>query len=164
MALILRLPGHHTTRQFRAAARQRFAEAKRADMAGDGLIGIYLCGYAAEMLLKAAYFRLAGKKPSDPITMSDLRNAKGYANTKLGIGWSGNLHDLRGWSGLLVEERKVRGAPYLPSFSTGLNQRITNLHSNWREDLRYSTNRPRHGEVSATVQAVAWLMVNYPGL
>jgi hypothetical protein len=67
MALISRIPRYHTTRAFRTAARQRFEEAKRAAEVGDRLIGVYLCGYAAEMLLKAAYFRLIGKGMNDPI-------------------------------------------------------------------------------------------------
>jgi hypothetical protein len=75
MPFLDRIPEYHTTHRFRAAARLRFQEARRAAGAGDRLVGIYLCGYAAEMQLKAAYFGLKGLKPSDPITMDDLRDA-----------------------------------------------------------------------------------------
>jgi hypothetical protein len=37
------------------------------------------------MLLKAAYFRLIGKSPTDPIAMKDLQDAKKHAVTVLGL-------------------------------------------------------------------------------
>ena len=164
MPLIRRISRAHTIGKFRSAARQRFEEAKRSATAGDRLAGIYLCGYAAEMLLKAAYFRLRGRMPGDSITIRDLNEAKGYATTKLGLGWGGNLHDLTGWANLLVEERTIRGTPYRPGFRRSLVQQVNALHSNWREDLRYHSNRPRPAEVAVTFQAVAWIKSNYPSL
>jgi hypothetical protein len=163
VALISRIPRDHTTRDFRLAARQRFEEAKRSAAVGDRLIGVYLCGYAAEMLLKAAYFRFIGKKLTDPINMNDMRLAKGRANTP-GIAWGRNFHDLPSWKELLIEERRIHGSSCSPSFGGSFNVGVANIHANWREDIRYHTNRPRVGEVSSTFQAAAWLMTNYPSL
>src|SRR5438105_6456634 len=113
MPLIARLSPHHTIREFRAAAGLRFREGRRLALAGDRLAAIYLWGYTAEMLLKAAYFRLRGWLPSQPITMIDIRNARQYAMTTLHLAWPQNLHDLSRWRELLVEERKHQLLPYL---------------------------------------------------
>jgi hypothetical protein len=58
MPLIARIPTDHTIREFRAAAGLRYREGQRLALTGNRLTAIYLWGYAAEMLLKAAYFRL----------------------------------------------------------------------------------------------------------
>jgi hypothetical protein len=79
MPLIARVPRDHSIHEFRAAAGLRYWEARRLAIAGDRLAAIYLWGYTAEMLLKAAYFRLRGWLPTQSITLVDLQNAKSYA-------------------------------------------------------------------------------------
>src|SRR5437899_1926081 len=100
MPLLNRLPSNHTIREFRIAAALRYREATHLATAGDRLAAIYLCGYAAEMLLKAAYFRLLGKSPVEAITLHDIQDAKQYATTFLGVSWIGNLHSLPSWGDL----------------------------------------------------------------
>jgi hypothetical protein len=161
MPLIARLPAYHTIREFRAAATLRYHEATRLATGGDRLAAIYLCGYAAEMLLKAAYFRLVGKGPNDSVTMADIQNGKHYANTTLGLGWATNLHDLTRWGQLLIEDRKYRHLPYAAAFARSLTARLQRIYLNWREHLRYHANRPHQGEVATTLQAVFWLLGQY---
>ena len=74
MALLDRIPTPetHTVGEFRRAARLRFAEANRSVDAGDRLIGVYLAGYSAEMTLKAAYFRVDGKRSRESISLREL--------------------------------------------------------------------------------------------
>lgn len=160
MPLIARLPTSHSVRHFRRAARLRYAEANRAVTAGDRLIGIYLAGYAAEMTLKATYFRIAGRQPDDPISRGDLYAAKNHATTTLGIIWRGNLHDLIRWGDLIVEERKRRSKPLTVVVASRLTAQIIQVANNWREDMRYHGNQPRWGEVAATFEAVRWLLEN----
>lgn len=164
MALISRLPLYHTIRDFRAAAGHRYQEGRRLALAGDRLAAIYLWGYAAEMLLKAAYFRLAGWAPVQPITVQDLHQAKSYAVQQIGLEWPSNLHDLGRWKDLLVEERIVRQVPYGATFARSLNARVNQIYVNWREYLRYHRNRPFQGEVSRVFQAAHWLLGQYPYL
>lgn len=162
MPLLARIPADHTIREFRTAAGLRYQEARRLALTGDRLMAIYLWGYAAEMLLKAAYFRLRGWLPAQPITMTDLRDARNYAITTLHLAWpQPNLHDLSRWRELLVEERKNQSAPYSASFARSLSARVTRVYLNWREHLRYRTNRPYAGEVAATFQSVTWLLGQY---
>jgi hypothetical protein len=161
MPLIDRLPPHHTIREFRAAAIVRYWEATRLVAAGDRLAGIYLSGYTAEMLLKAAYFRLTGKGPNDAIAMTDINNAKKYAITTLGLSWPGNLHDLTKWGELLIEDRRFRRVPYPSALARSLHARVQRIYVNWREQLRYRANKPYQGKVDNTVQSVFWLLGQY---
>lgn len=161
MPLISRLPAHHSIREFRAAAGQRYREATHLAAAGDRLAATYLCGYAAEMLLKAAYFRLMGRGPAAAITMGDLQNARSYAITALGLPWGGNLHEIPRWAELLVEERRRRGAAYAPAFARSLTARVRRIYLNWREQLRYRANQPFVGEVGDTMRSVFWLLGQY---
>ena len=102
------------------------------------------------MLLKAAYFRLAGWGPTDSVALADLQQARQYAATTLGLVWPGNLHDLPRWAALLVEDRKHRNVPYSVPFARSLNARVKQVYLNWREQLCYRVNRPYRGEVSGT--------------
>lgn len=161
MPFVSRSTGNHTIREFRLAAGQRYREAVHLATAGDRLAAIYLCGYAAEMLLKAAYFRLIGRNPTAPITISDLQSAKHYATTTLGLIGFGNLHSLTSWAELLVEERRLRGLPLPASMARGLHARVRRIYANWRETIRYRANRPYRGEVADTMQSVFWMLGQY---
>ncbi len=162
MPLLARIPADHTIRDFRAAAGLRYREGRRAALAGDRLVAIYLWGYVAEMLLKAAYFRLRGWLPTQPITLTDIRDARSYAITTLHLAWpQPNLHDLSRWRELLVEERRHQAASYPASFARSLGARVARIYLNWREHLRYRTNRPYAGEVHTTLDSVTWLLGQY---
>src|SRR5262249_43227714 len=123
MPLIARLRAEHSVRDFRAAAGLRYREAQRLAVAGDRLAAIYLGGYAAEMLLKAAYFRLTGWTATQTISLADLQNARDYAKTHHGLPWATSLHDLTRWRELLTEERKLRLVAYPTPFLRSLNAR-----------------------------------------
>lgn len=164
MPLIARIPADHSIRDFRAAAGMRYREAQRLAIAGHRLAAVYLCGYAAEMLLKAAYFRLIGRSPAQAITMGDLNNAKSYAINHVGIHWPGNLHDIRRWEELLIQERRLRHVPFPAAFARSLTARVNLIYLNWREHLRYRINRPYRGEVAGVSQAVSWLAGQFPNL
>ena len=160
MPLIARVPPAHTVGEFRRAARLRFAEANRAAERGDRLVGVYLAGYAAEMILKAAYFRIVGERASDPIPLSELQGIKKQVKLSLGIVWSGNLHNLPQWVELLVEECKLRGKPCTLGFASRVTDQIRRIYANWREDIRNRANRPRSGEWDQVFRAVEWLFAS----
>ena len=62
--------------QFRAAAHIRNEDAWRLATSGRGSAAIYLWGYAAEMLVKAAYFHLIGFAENRAISLPDLLQVK----------------------------------------------------------------------------------------
>jgi hypothetical protein len=162
MALIARIPAGRSIRAFRAAAGQRYREGRRLALAGDRLTAIYLWGYTAEMLLKAAFFRLRGWLLTQAITLADLYDAQLYAIQTLQLAWpEKNLHELPRWRELLVEERKRVLNPYPWPFARRFSASVTRIYLNWREHLRYHPNRPYRGEVGDTFQAVSWLLGQY---
>ncbi|MBN9122267.1 MAG: hypothetical protein J0I06_24525 [Planctomycetes bacterium] len=153
----------HTTAAFRAAAGARYREAVQLEVGGHRLAAVYLFGYAAEMLLKAAYFRLAGWAPAAIITHAHLNAAKATA-IGYGLTWAGNLHDLTGWSRFLIHERVVRGQAFGALFRNQLQSRVNQLYRHWREWLRYHDMMPYRGEVAGARAAANWLLTQYPRL
>jgi hypothetical protein len=91
--------------EFRVAARQRFRDAVSLAESDQLLAAVYLWGYAAEMVVKAAYFSALGFADDRPITIADLNNAKGSAGG-LGFVWSGNLHRIDQWGQLLNHQNR----------------------------------------------------------
>ena len=157
MTLIARVSTDETIHNFRRAAGARYAEGSWLATHGDRLASIYLLGYSAEMLLKAAFFRLEGYGPGDPLP---LKSAPAYARS-WGLAGPRNLHDLPWWATLLVERRKLDGRPYPLAFSSSLVANVNHTYRNWREYLRYRTNRPTAGEVAEVRHSVTWLMGQY---
>src|SRR5580700_8242529 len=84
-------------REYRAAARKRFDDAFALAGRGRRTGAIYLWGYSAEMVLKAAYFSLNGLPETRNLTWgADLRPAINRGRG-LGIAWpnQGEGHNVR---------------------------------------------------------------------
>ena len=99
-------------REFRLLGRRRFDDALALAAAGRRTGAIYLWGYTAEMILKAAYFSVIGLSETTAITWNaDLRPAI-VRGRSLGIVWprSGDGHNVRAWSELLVLQRATTPA------------------------------------------------------
>ena len=60
-----------------------------------------------------------------------------------------------------MEERKHQLIPYPWAFTRSFNAHVTRIYLNWREHLRYRTNRPFQGEVNTAFQAATWLLGQY---
>src|SRR5205809_459063 len=106
-------------REFRASAEQRFEDALALAAAGRRTGAIYLWGYSAEMLLKAAYFALLGMPETLPITVAGhIRPAIDRGRSVFQIAWPavGQGHNVRAWAELLVAERLVAGPPHPAPF------------------------------------------------
>ncbi len=124
MAMRLRLqPVLETIQEFELAAEERYWTGIELMMRGDGATGIYLMGYAAEMLLKNSYFLLdLLTTPTFPVG-SQLALAKNAAkNNFLPQYLFTNYHDLIFWSLLLTEKRRQEGRPLLPQIELALTQ------------------------------------------
>src|SRR5204863_9101988 len=126
--------------------------------AGNRTAAIYLWGYTAEMLLKAAYFSLFGLAEDDRITVhGHIQPAitRGR-DDPLRIAWpnQGAVHNVRAWAELLVGVRALApGTAYDGAFAAqvqGCGQRIGQL---WRETLRYHKNRAYLYEVRQVREA-----------
>jgi hypothetical protein len=154
-----------SVREFRASARQRYDDGLTAVAGGRGLAAIYLWGYCAEMLLKAAYFSVLGIGEETALQLGAHIEPAIQLGRGLGIAWppGGRGHNVRAWAELLILERATHPNPamaYPMGFGDQVQangQRISQL---WNETLRYHKNTPYSYEVSQVRQAAEWLIVN----
>jgi len=155
---------NHTITRFRAAAGARYGEARRLETEGYRLGAIYLFGYSAEMLLKAAYFRVRGFAANATITVADMNQARNRAINVLHLTWNDRLHDLVGWVTLLINERVTLQQPLAWRFRRTLNARVGIVYRNWREHLRYHDSIPYATELNSVRATATWLLAQYPQL
>jgi hypothetical protein len=150
-------------REFRAAARQRFQDGLSLAAANRRTAAIYLWGYTAEMLLKAAYFTLTGLAETDPLTWAGNILPAIVRGRGLGIPWptQGQGHNVRAWVELLVGVRALTPATtYATPFATELRRQGQRLEWLWRETLRYHKNIAYVHEVTQVREAAEWLLTN----
>lgn len=153
--------GLDTIAEFLASAKERYRDGLALAEKGRRTAAIYLCGYAAEMTLKTAYFRILQFGATQAITKKDLQNAKNTAQG-LGISWTGNFHDLLAWARLVVAIRSATPGLAYSNAAFGLtvaNQAVT-LQLLWNEVLRYRRNVAFPHEVVQVRAAVGWLLKN----
>ena len=161
----------HTVGRFRLAAWGRYREAKELALAAiqqnDPALrhgAIYLFGYVAEMVLKAAYFRLCPTAdPSGEIGVSDMHAARTRATNHFGVLWPGtNLHYLPGWVHLLTLERQAAGRPYPQQFAIAVQSNTSDIALLWQEVIRYYDSSPSLAEIGAAHASARWLITQFP--
>jgi len=147
--------------QFRASACIRNEDAKILADSGRGAAAIYLWGYVAEMILKAACFTLLGYRKTQPISMHDLRSAHKLATDIHRIQWSGSFHDLSRWAQLLIQHSIKLGRGHPDSdFSKDVIEHSERIYERWREIMRYKKNRAYPAETGAVARSTEWLLTN----
>ena len=152
-------------REFRASARQRYDDGLIAAAGGRGLAAIYLWGYSAEMILKAAYFSVIGVTDGISLQMAaDIMPAI-QLGRGLGIPWphGGQGHNVRAWGELLVMERATHPDPalaYSVDFGDQVQANAQRISQLWNETLRYHKNKPYSYEVTQVREAAEWFIVN----
>lgn len=155
-------------REFFAAASCRYEEGVSLSAAGRQYRtgAIYLWGYSAEMLLKAAYFRLLGVAETAILSWrANLLPAIQRGRNVLGIAWPlpGQGHNVRAWAELLIAERAAAPGPgvaYAPDFGLQVQECGQNIGSLWNETLRYHKNVAYLHEVRKVRESVEWLRAN----
>ena len=127
------------------------------------LTAIYLYGYAAEMILKAAYFKNLRLSPVAEIDR-DTRN-RAMAVARLLKLTSGDPHDIPGWARLLVRYKEDLGrVAYEPKFSRKIVANAQTIYENWRPEMRYRSMSPTANNVFEVRTAAEWLIKSYPKL
>lgn len=152
-------------REFRLSASQRYIDGLTAAAGGRSLAAIYLWGYSAEMLLKAAYFSVIGVGERTPLLMGTHIIPAIQLGRGLGIAWEvgGQGHNVRAWAELLVLERATHPDPtlaYSVSFGDQVQAHALRINQLWNETLRYRKNKPYEYEITQVRVAVEWLLVN----
>ena len=89
-------------REFRSAAKRRYEDGLILAASGHGTGAIYLWGYSAEMILKAAYFSVIGLSETDKITWPGHLQPAIQRGRGLNIAWpnQGAGHNVRAWAEL----------------------------------------------------------------
>jgi len=153
--------------EFRASARQRFEDGVALAAAGHRTGAIYLWGYTAEMILKAAYFSLLGRPQAAVLTWTaDILPAIN-AGRSMGIAWPvhGQGHNVRAWAEFLVATRAATpGTAYPHPFGLEVQARGQRIGNLWSETLRYHKNVAYLYERNQVREAVEWLLVNSAAL
>jgi hypothetical protein len=148
------------------ASRERFLDALAlATAAEERPTGAaYLAGYAAEILLKTAYYRVRGLAQSDDVA-GELRGMQARAS-ELGCTWRAGRyrHDLLDLASLLVQERQIRGEPFDSYFAAALAGHVVNLTQNWSEQLRYKDVLASAQELTELFESVIWILNSYETL
>lgn len=150
-------------REFRASARQRFDDGLALAAAGRRTGAIYLWGYCAEIVFKAAYFSLLGLAETDVLTWNGhFLPAIDRGKNAFQINWPNpeKGHNVRAWSELLIAERLSRGAPYPTPRGTLIQRCGQQIGQLWSVTLRYHKNVAYAYEVARIRRTVEWLIVN----
>lgn len=145
--------------EFRAAARKRFDEAEALAAKDHRLGGIYLCGYAAEMTVKATYFSFLGYTLHQAISIADLKAAASKA-VLLGTPVFPNLHHVECWGRLLIAERFAAAKAYPGPFVIELLKACQTVQRHWRETLRYRKNQAYSFELEQVRVETLWMLNN----
>jgi hypothetical protein len=161
------LPLNDSIQEFEQARHDRLWDGLTLWIQGDGSNSagsVYLLGYAVEMALKCAYFRLVGLRVSDPIARGELRTAEARARV-LGVATPPeSFHSVRFWCDLLRAHRSATRNP----LATPLEQRLVAetgiVHDRWWVDMRYKANHTRPAELERLQEAATWFDRVYPDL
>ena len=164
MNLIDRI-GSDTIGRIERAAPRRLAEAIHLADRGHHLAAIYLCGYAAEMTIGAAYFKLLEYASNYAISEEDRRTAINKAKGPHYRQLSEKLHPLDGWPRLLVEEKRALAPPgYTDSFGQAVIARVDSIACHWCTKLRYRDFEAAESQSREVIEATRWLVENYPNM
>lgn len=164
MALLTRMTTRDTWSEMESAALHRYFDGLQlATSERDRFTGaLYVLGYAAEMLVKTAYYRFRGVGPSADVTR-ELNGMRDRA-VALGLLWRGNKHNLESLAALLVLERMAQGSAMDPVFAAQFQARISGVAAHWSEVLRYKGVVTLESELAEVFGSVDWLLANHAHL
>jgi hypothetical protein len=164
MPLVQRLSPVESIQNLEQAAEQRFWEGLELAQDGYGQAGIYLVGYAIEMLLKAGYYRFEGALATD---LADgyfgRAKAAGQMFGILPAFWLSG-HGLGFWQQLLCLARINAGRPLAMAVEQALVDAVAAISDNWRVEMRYQLVTPTVAEVNEVFINAEWVRENYDKL
>lgn len=145
-----------TVQDLEIACEQRYWEGLELLVAGYRGAGIYLLGYAAEMILKQACFLVDGARPFDHVA-SRLAPVASWARHHLPGLQHEHYHSLRFWAAVLQVKRQLGGQPLEAPLRDRLRQRTNRIFGIWTVAMRYRPDRSLPREARAVYDDVTWL-------
>jgi len=149
-----------TLQEFDAAARQRHLEGLELMLAGSFGAGIYLMGYAAEMLLKIACFRIDGAGPADPIEPCLVQARQWKKKYFPNVDFE-NYHSLWCWCQLLLQKRVRKGRALSDPIASKLVSFVQELYATWWIEMRYRSDQALAVEAQTVYNDVTWIFDNH---
>jgi hypothetical protein len=170
MATLIRRPKpKDTIKKFEATAELKYQAGLILIDSGEDHTGVEQFGYAAEMLLKSAYFRIAKQhhglaRSTSEIRSSHLREAA-REGQRLGVPYDPeSYHSLLFWATLLVETRRDQHRPLRTNRENDLLARIRQMHQLWMIEHRYQPINYPLQDVLQMRANVTWLHEHYKSL
>ena len=145
-----------TVADFELAGESRYWDGCQLITQGHGLGGIYLLGYAAEMILKHACFRTDRARPADPVA-GFFGPIRAWMNRRYPSVDRETYHSLLFWTHYLRGKRRDFGTPLSNGLDWELTRRTRRLYSTWSVDLRYRDWTVQATEVQMVYNDVTWL-------
>jgi hypothetical protein len=118
-----------TVADFELAAESRYWDGCQLITQSHGLGGIYLLGYAAEMILKHACFRTDRGRPADPVG-GFFGPVRAWMRSHHPLVERENYHSLLFWTLYLRGKRREAGSPLADALDWELVRRVRRLY--WR--------------------------------
>jgi len=145
-----------TVADFALAAEARYWDGCQLITQGHALGGIYLLGYAAEMLLKHACFRTDRGRPADPAG-GFFGPVRAWMRVRYPSVDRESYHSLLFWAHYLRGKRRDIGRPLPDELDWELTRRVRRLYSTWSVDLRYRDWTVGTAEAAVVYDDVTWL-------
>ena len=119
-------------------------------------------GYAAEMLLKAAYFRTIGLSVTEPIIRQHLRDARIDAASLGVVSDDEQFHNVAFWGEIFIKKRIQVARALPPTLAAELMQSIQRLSCNWYVEMCYcSIQGVTKQDLEDVLDDVIWIKSNY---
>jgi hypothetical protein len=161
MPLRIRLEANpETVQDFELASEQKYWEALELMTAGHRAAGIYLIGYAVEMWLKAACFRLDGAGPGHAVRPY-LAPARRLGRALFPAIPDESYHSVNFWGELLCHKRRVTLGAFDHVLDAALSLRFTRLHTIWWIEMRYRPDQAQPAEVNTAFEDATWFRDSY---
>ncbi len=162
MALLNRLASQETISDMLLASNARYDEGLALLNAGYRDGGIYLLGYAAEMILKTSFCRVEPTVSPDVEVRSRFGIAERHWQRATGqLPPRGYEHNLKFWEFVLPPERAARRkSPLGIIVSQTLSKCVQSVAENWDVKLRYQSGGATIQESDSVFAAVKWMRDN----
>jgi hypothetical protein len=160
MGIRSRIPARaESVHEFSCGLEDRFWDGLELLMVDHRAGGIYLMGFAAEMILKLACCRIDGMRPNDRISVW-LGTVRSWAKRNLPGVDPEHFHSIFFWTQAYKFKRAMAGASNPPLIAE-LDRRMSRLHENWLVDMRYVDDRSLPAEADEVYDDVAWIRDQY---
>jgi hypothetical protein len=149
-----------TIEGFVLAAEQRHLEGLELTLARRYGAAVYLMGYAAEMLLKAACFRFDGAGPRDPVSPL-LAPARSWQRRYFPTIDPESYHSLKFWCNLLLHKRGLRRCPLSRGVRSRFARCVNRMYTVWWIEMRYRPDQAGLEEAQIMYNEVEWVRNNH---